>query len=81
MSGPLFTKVGSMSTLAFKELMQEIIDERLEEKLATLNVGGGNGKKKRAPSDYNIFIGECMKEPGNDMKACVIKWNDKKDKK
>ena len=79
MGGPLFTKVGNMNTVAFKEMLEEIIDKKLQEKLQNLNTGENNGtKKKRAPSEYNIFIGECMKEPGNDMKACVAKWNEKK---
>jgi len=29
-----------------------------------------NKKKKRAPSKYNLFIGDCMKS-GNDMKTCA----------
>lgn len=39
-------------------------------------------KKKRAPSKYNIFIGDCMRA-GNDMKTCADKYkankNEKKD--
>lgn len=82
MGKPLFTKVGNMNTIVFRELMEEIIDSKLDEKLADFNSGGGNGTaKKRKPSEYNIFIGECMKEPGTDMKACVVKWNEKKNKK
>jgi len=29
--------------------------------------------RKRAPSEYNIFLGKCMKT-GKNMKACVREW-------
>jgi len=42
-------------------------------------------KKKRAPSAYNIFIGNCMKGCGNEtqvcserMKSCAIEWKSNK---
>lgn len=82
MSGPLFKKVGQMNTIAFRELMEDVIDERLEEKLSAIQFdkNNGNNKKKRAPSKYNLFIGDCMKEDGMDMKACVKRWNEEKKK-
>lgn len=30
-------------------------------------------KKKRKPSEYNIFIGKCTAD-GDDMKTCAEKW-------
>lgn len=33
---------------------------------------------KRAPSAYNIFIGECMKGTGKDLKTCAVEWKDQK---
>ncbi len=36
---------------------------------------GKNGK--REPSEYNKFVGVCMKE-GNGMKDCAGKWKSKK---
>jgi len=42
-------------------------------------------RKKRAPSEYNIFIGECIKgETGpvpERMKTCAIEWKEEKKKK
>ena len=36
-------------------------------------------RKKRAPSDYNLFIGKCMRGPnGKPMKACSIRWKEEK---
>lgn len=43
-------------------------------------------KKKRAPSSYNIFIGKCMKEKGENpslkdapsrMRKCAAEWKSK----
>lgn len=40
------------------------------------------GKKKRAPSAYNIFIGSCVKEKTGPVterfKSCVIEWKEQK---
>ena len=35
-------------------------------------------KKKRKPSAYNIFIGDCMRGGGKDMKACSVEYKAKK---
>jgi len=35
-------------------------------------------KKKRKPSKYNIFIGDCMRGGGSDMKTCAIRYKEKK---
>lgn len=48
--------------------------------------GGGKGKKKRPPSEYQKFIGECMRSAGiksfseapRAMKSCVAEWKKKK---
>lgn len=34
-------------------------------------------RKKRAPSEYNLFIGKCMKQ-GEAMKACSVQWKQKR---
>ncbi len=31
-------------------------------------------KKKKNPSGYNLFIGDCMKGNKSDMKSCSVKW-------
>jgi hypothetical protein len=38
-------------------------------------------KRKRQPSAYNIFIGNCMKQPGENMKTCSQKYKQHKGKK
>lgn len=42
-------------------------------------------RKKRAPSEYNIFIGECIKAGEGPvperMKACAIDWKEEKIKR
>lgn len=39
-------------------------------------------KKKRAPSEFNIFIGSCVKEKTGPVperfKSCVVEWKKKK---
>lgn len=35
-------------------------------------------KKKRKPSKYNIFIGNCMRGGGSDMKSCATEYKEKK---
>ncbi len=32
----------------------------------------------RTPSEYNIYIGECMKQKKGTMKECAIEWKEKK---
>lgn len=38
--------------------------------------------KKRKPSEYNVFIGECVKQESGPVterfKRCVLKWKQKK---
>lgn len=42
------------------------------------------GRSKRPPSEYNLFIGSCIKERPKDqpvpqaMKACALKWRERK---
>lgn len=48
--------------------------------------GGGGGGAKRAPSEYNTFIGECVRaknvkgfaEAAPAMKACSLEWKQRK---
>lgn len=77
------------TVLELKEEIGEIKDCEPEPKK-------GNTKKEkstRKPSEYNIFIGECLrgevpavkfnegdKQPQK-MKACAVEWNEKKKKK
>lgn len=36
------------------------------------------GKRaKRAPSSYNLFIGECIKGRGGTMSSCALEWKEK----
>jgi len=38
-----------------------------------IDSGIGQKKKKRKPSAYNQFIGQCMKQ-GKDMKTCATEY-------
>lgn len=42
-------------------------------------------RKKRAPSQYNLFIGACIKSKEGPvterMKACAVEWKEEKKKK
>jgi hypothetical protein len=40
--------------------------------------GSGTGRKKRAPSKYNLFTGKCMKT-GKGMKDCAAEWKAQKE--
>lgn len=55
----------------------EDIDVCGDDSLIEFEKKGKNGKKKREPSEYNKFVGVCMKE-GNGMKDCAGKWKKKK---
>lgn len=35
-------------------------------------------KKKREPSAYNIFVGQCMKGGNKGMKQCATEWKEQK---
>ena len=43
---------------------------------------GGEGGIKRAPSEYNIFMGTCVKGKSGDItnrfKSCVLEWKARK---
>ena len=45
---------------------------------------GGGGGAKRAPSAYNVFMGQCVKAKGNGrpvqerFSECVVEWKAKK---
>lgn len=36
-------------------------------------------KVKRAPSAYNIYIGDCMRGGKSDLKTCALEWKKKKE--
>jgi len=45
----------------------------------TIGFGRGKGSgKKRAPSQYNIFLGKCVKA-GKDFKQCAMDWRKQKE--
>jgi len=45
----------------------------------TIPCGTKGTRKKRAPSAYNIHIGQCMKQGGS-MKDCASQWSQRKGK-
>ena len=49
------------------------IREMLAEIKALLVSEIGSIRRKRKPSAYNIFIGQCMKE-GKNMKECALEY-------
>ena len=59
-----------------KEIVTELFNERLVKLTTTMKQ-----KKKRAPSQYNIFIGDCMKKQGKNMKTCAAEYRVHKGKK
>lgn len=74
-------------SLVFKE--HPVVVEYLAENIATcafqaVPVGRKKSGIKRAPSAYNIFVGECLKRrPSGQpvtaaMKGCAIEWKRKK---
>ena len=55
------------------------IERMLQDFLAEFgSIAGGSGKrssgKKRAPSAYNRFIGECTSGGKKTMKECAVDW-------
>jgi len=81
--GWLFTKM-QKEQLSDKEadmvhrLLQEVSECSDGSLLQIKDIGERQVKgRKRAPSEYNIFLGKCMKT-GKDMKTCVKKWKTEK---
>ncbi len=62
-----------------KKIVKEIVNEIFNERLVKLTTEMKT-KHKRKPSQYNIFIGECMKK-GENMKNCATKYKQQKGKK
>lgn len=58
-----------------KEIVNEIFNERLVKLTTEMKT-----RRKRAPSAYNIFIGTCMKQSGENMKTCSAKYKQQKGK-
>lgn len=58
-----------------KEIVTELFNERLVKTVTEMKT-----KKKRAPSQYNIFIGNCMKQDGKNMKTCAAEYRHQKGK-
>ena len=52
--------------------------------LETDNGEAKSGRTKRPPSEYNLFVGQCIKERPKDqpvpeaMKGCAVKWRKRK---
>jgi len=58
-----------------KEEIEKIFDAKVDE----LKGFAKSGKRaKRKPSQYNIFIGKCMKEDNKTMKQCAKEYKEKK---
>ena len=55
----------------------EEIRKIVEEEVARILTKTPGVRKKRAPSAYNIFIGECMKQ-GKPMAQCAFEYKKKK---
>lgn len=62
-----------------KKIVKEIVTELFNERLVK-TVTEMKQRKKRAPSQYNIFIGGCMKQPGKNMKTCASEYRQHKGK-
>lgn len=56
-----------------KKIVKEIVTEVFQQRMAEVKT-----KKKRAPSKYNLFVGTCMKQPGENMKTCAAKYKAQK---
>jgi len=85
-------KIDWRAKKAIEELMEEFpdCDEGAPVDYDEIDESGGGGKKKkRPPSEYQQFIGKCMKAAGiksfaeapAKMKNCVKEWHEYKKKK
>jgi len=54
------------------DTVSELFDKRVEELKTTMQTPSKT-RAKRAPSKYNIFMGECVKK-GGDFRKCAGKW-------
>ena len=62
-----------------RKIVKEIVKEEFTKAVEELKATRPSGKQrvKRAPSKYNIFMGECVKE-GGDFRSCAKDWKKKK---
>lgn len=64
-----------------KEIVRDIVKEEVkklfDEEVIHLKTESKK-RTKRAPSKYNLFIGDCMKGGGKTMKECTLLWKEKK---
>lgn len=58
-----------------------LLDEIPECEVGVIKIRKGRGGGKRAPSQYNLFIGECMAGGKKDLKSCAGEWREQKGKK
>ena len=60
----------------------EAENEELKRRNEELEQGcGGRRRARRAPSEYNKHMGECLKGGKKHFKQCVEEWNKGKGKK
>lgn len=68
------------------EEIRAILEDFLTRLQAITEAKAKRTRTKRAPSAYNIFMGECVKELGSDVpiqerfKACAVKYKELKEK-
>jgi len=60
-----------------KTIIKQVVKEEFNKAVTELKKTRPGRRAKRAPSKYNIFMGECVKEGGN-FKTCAVKWKTKK---
>jgi len=60
-----------------KKIVKEVIKEEFNKAVEDLKATRPGKRTKRAPSKYNIFMGECVKKGGN-SKTCAVDWKKKK---
>ena len=60
------------------QLMLDELFERLAGVCRQAHAEAPKTRKKRAPSAYNLFIGQCMKQPGKDMRTCAKEYKAQK---
>ena len=60
-----------------KEIVKDIVKELFDERLAKITTEVKT-RKKRNPSQYNIFIGKCMKGGGKTLKTCAMEYKKQK---
>jgi len=62
-----------------KQIVKEVVKDAFQQKMTEVKTEGKT-RTKRKPSQYNIFMGNCIKKKEGNFKTCAAKYKEQKGK-